>query len=303
MAIKFISADERLASRSKVNIAIFSPSGVGKTFQARTLDPETTLFVDLEAGTLALGDWAGTTIDVRKEAQKLGIHPWEFCRALACLLSGPDPAASTRQESPSFHYSQQMFDAYQQVIAPRAAFDRFTTIFWDSITVAARHSFAWSQGQPAALSDKGKYDGRGVYGLHGQEVVTWLTQIQHTPDKSTVVVGILNESLDDFKRVIYEPQIDGSKAGRELPGIFDEVLTLGLFTVDPTTNAATFDLQKGTQRAFICRKDNGYGVPAKDRSGSLDALEPPDLGALMAKIAVGKRTDTPVTTIATTQAA
>ena len=59
MALHIISANERLAARQKVNIALFGPSGVGKTFQASTLDPEKTLFLDLEAGTLAIQAWRG----------------------------------------------------------------------------------------------------------------------------------------------------------------------------------------------------------------------------------------------------
>ena len=84
MALHIITADERLAKRSKVNVALFAPSGWGKTFQARTLPAADTLFVDLEAGTLALNGnkpdgsdaWQGSTISVREEAAKLGVHPW-----------------------------------------------------------------------------------------------------------------------------------------------------------------------------------------------------------------------------------
>jgi hypothetical protein len=37
-------------------------------------------------------------------------------------------------------------------------------------------------------------------------------------------------------------------------------------------------------RAFICTSPNPWGYPAKDRSGKLDQIEPPDLGALITKI-------------------
>src|SRR3546814_18105322 len=104
-------------------------------------------------------------------------------------------------------------------IATPETFAKYATLFVDSITVAARMSFAWSKRQPEAYSEKtGKPDTRGAYGLHGQEMVTWLTQLQHIPEKSVVVVGILDVTYDDFKRPVYEPQIDGSKAGREQIG-------------------------------------------------------------------------------------
>ena len=37
--------------------------------------------------------------------------------------------------------------------------------------------------------------------------------------------------------------------------------------------------------AFVTSTINPFGYPAKDRSGRLDLLEPPDLGALIAKCA------------------
>ena len=58
-------------------------------------------------------------------------------------------------------------------------------------------------------------------------MIAWLTQLQHTRGKNVVLVGILDEKLDDFNRKVFAPQIDGSKTGLELPGIFDEVLDAG----------------------------------------------------------------------------
>src|SRR3546814_935099 len=183
MALRIITAEERLSRKPKINVALFGPSGVGKTFQAQTLDPETTLFMDLEAGTLSLQNWRGDVIDVRKEAAELGVHPWEFARAMACLLCGPDPAAPP--ESP---YSQAWYDRYREAIAPPETFAQYATLFVDSITVAARMSFAWSKRQPEAYSEKtGKTDNRGDSGLHGQEMGKWLTPLQHIPEKSVVV--------------------------------------------------------------------------------------------------------------------
>ena len=38
-------------------------------------------------------------------------------------------------------------------------------------------------------------------------------------------------------------------------------------------------------RSFVTQTMNPYGFPAKNRSGQLDVLEPPDLRALIAKCA------------------
>ena len=285
MALHIVTADERMAQRPKVNIALFGPSGVGKTTQALTLDPTETLFLDLEAGMLAVQAFKGDSISVREESAKLNVHPWAFARAIICLLGGADPAAP-----PENPYSATWLAQYEAAIAPREAFSRYKTIFIDSITVASRMAFSWSKTRPEAISEKtGKPDNRGAYGLLGQEVVTWLTQAQHIADKSVIVVGILEAGKDDFGRATFDVQIEGSKAGRELPGIFDEVLTMGLF--DVSSGQAVLDLVKGTERGFVCHQTNGYGVPAKDRSGRLEAIEPPDLGAIIRKIQNGNRID------------
>jgi hypothetical protein len=37
-------------------------------------------------------------------------------------------------------------------------------------------------------------------------------------------------------------------------------------------------------RAFVCTSPNPWAYPAKDRSGRLDQIEPPNLGALIEKL-------------------
>ena len=102
-----------------------------------------------------------------------------------------------------------------------------------------------------------------------------LTHLQHARGKNVVFVAILDERLDDFNRKVFVPQIEGSKTSLELPGIVDEVVTL-----------AEIKAEDGSSyRAFVTHTVNPYGFPAKDRSGRLDLLEPPHLGALIAKCA------------------
>lgn len=296
MALKIVTADERLKQRPKVNIALFGPSGVGKTTQARTLDPARTLFLDGEAGTLALGDWKGSTVSLRDTAASLGAHPWELCRALACLLAGPDPSDYEMQPNGQLKpgpYAKESYDQYCQAIGnPAELFGAFDTIFVDSITVCSRWSFAWANTQPDRISDKGKVNKLGVYGLHGQEMIRWLTMLQHSP-KSIIVVGILDKDVDDLKRVTYSPQIEGGKAARELPGIFDQVITLANMTTDDNKPF----------RAFVCHQENEWGFPAKDRSGRLSNLEEPNLGRLLDKIQNGQRVDLELTTTIPTKPA
>ena len=279
---KIITANDRLKAVPKINIALFGPSGVGKTTLARTLDPQRTLFVDLEAGTLAIQDWAGDVLDMRKAATALGCHPWELSRALALFVGGADPSDATGPYSAAVY--RQVVELFTGV---GIDLDKYDTIFVDSITVASRECFKWSQLQPEALSEKtGKPDTRGAYGLLGREMMRWLTHLQHS-NKSIIVVGILDKHEDDLRRVTWEPQIEGSKTGRELPGVFDQVITLQNMTADDG---------KTQYRALVCHQQNPWNYPAKDRSGRLDMIEPPHLGQLIKKIREGKRLDADIIT-------
>jgi hypothetical protein len=97
-----------------------------------------------------------------------------------------------------------------------------------------------------------------------------------------VFVGVLEKITDEFHNVTWQPQMEGSKSGRELPGIVDQVISMQTFSVGPDGEAVLDE--RSEKRAFVCRAGNPFGLPAKDRSGRLDMLEPPDLGALLQKI-------------------
>lgn len=259
--LPIITADQRLNEMRGIKGCIFGRSGIGKTSLLWTLDAKTTLFFDLEAGDLAVEGWAGDTIRPKT---------WEECRDFACFIGGPNPAL--RPEQP---YSQAHFDAVCQKYGDPSSLDKYQTIFIDSITVAGRLCFNWCKGQPQAFSEKtGKPDTRGAYGLHGQEMIGWLTHLQHTRSKNIWFVGILDEKIDDFNRRFFQPQIEGSKTGLELPGIVDQVITMAEITPEDSKS----------YRAFICHTLNEYGYPAKDRSRRLAVLEEPHLGRLMEKI-------------------
>ena len=261
MALRIITADERLAEARGVKAAILGKPGIGKTWLLNTTAATTTLFIDLEAGDLAVQGWPGASIRPRT---------WEECRDIALFLAGPNPAL--RDDQP---YAAVQYDRVIREYGDPHSMDHYQTLFIDSITAAGRLCFQWCRGQPEAFSERtGRPDIRGAYGLHGREMIAWLTHLQHARARNVVFVGILDEKLDDFNRKVFSLQIDGSKTSLELPGIVDEVLTL----------AEIKDQSGAPYRALVCQTINPWGYPAKDRSGRLDLLEPPNLTGLFAKI-------------------
>lgn len=264
--MNIIKADQRVAQKRGVKALITGIAGVGKTSLLRTLDHSKTLFVDLEAGDLAVQDVPVDTLRPKT---------WQECCDIAAFLGGPNPSLPA-----DTHYSEAHYAAAVSHIGDVAALDKYDTYFIDSITVAGRLCFRWAEQQPEALSDRGKKDLRGIYGLHGRSMVNWLTQLQHARGKNVIFVGILEKHVDDFNITTWEIQIDGSKTGRELPGIVDQIITL-----------QWIDFGDGNPlRAFVCNQPNQWGYPAKDRAGRLEQIEEPHLGRLLEKlIAKGER--------------
>lgn len=259
MPLQIITANERMAEQTGVKALILGPYGIGKTSLLRTLDPGSTLFVDGESGDLAVQD---VPVDTMRPTT------WPECRHLAAYIGGPNPAFPETAT-----YGQAHYEATVEMFGPPGALDKYQTIFVDSLTKLSRLCLQWAQQQPDAFNSSGKPDLRGAYGILGREMIAFATQLQHTRAKNVIFTCAMEQSKDDFGRLTWEPHLEGAATGRALPGIVDEVISFAL--IDFGDGAAV--------RAFVTQKDNEYGLPAKDRSGRLDPVEPPDLGALIAK--------------------
>ena len=260
--LKIISADERQAQKSGTKILVVGPSGVGKTSLLRTLSAQmlaSTLFIDIEAGDLAVADLSVASVRPRT---------WNECRDLACALGGFNPALPASVAYSEAHYNEVMKNP------ELARLGSFTILFVDSLTAAARLCFTWAEQQPEAFSDRGRKDLRAVYGLHARSMLGWLGQLQHMRERAVVLVAVLEKNTDELNISTWQPQIEGAKTGRELPAIVDEIITMQWIDFG----------DRKPLRAFVCTNPNPFGYPAKDRSGRLEQFEPPNLGALIEKL-------------------
>ena len=273
MALRIITADERLsATENKTSLAVFGPPGVGKTTLIKSLPEDEAVCFDLEAGMKSVQDWRGPSIPIRS---------FDDFRDLVILIGGPDPA-----QHPDSYYGAG-YHAHVQAKYADSGLEAFlkgrSIIFVDSITDLTRQAMTYAKQQAEAFSERtGKPDVRGAYGLLGREVIQALKHLQHARGKTVIFVGVLEKVTDEFGASSWVPQMEGSKAGRELPGIVDQVLSMQLFGKD-ADGAWSLD-EKSTERRLVCKSGNPWGLPAKDRSGRLDMTEPADLAALLAKI-------------------
>jgi hypothetical protein len=258
--MKIISATERDTAPRGTKALVVGPTGVGKTSLLKTLDPTTTLFIDIEAGDLAVQDVAIDTLRPRT---------WPECRDLACILAGPNPAVPA-----DACYSQAHHDAVIEELDGAWPVDKYATYFVDSITAVGRLCFAWASQQPDAFSGSGKKDLRGAYGLHAREMIAWLMQLQQARTINVVFVGILETVVDDFNQREHRLQMEGARTSRELPAVVDQVITM--HWIDFGDGAPT--------RAFVCTAPNPWNYPAKDRTGRLLQIEQPHLGRLFERL-------------------
>ena len=183
--MKIIGADERLAEKRGVE----EPDRRARLAWARPRSAaharswRVTLFVDIEAGDLAVQDVPVHTVRV---------DDWPTARDLACRIGGPNLSFP-----PTACYSQAHFAS---VGGEFEHLDKYSTIFVDSITAISRLSFRYAEQQPEAFTPRGAKDTRSAYGLHAREMLLWLHQLQHARGKTVVFVGILEKVVDEFNR-------------------------------------------------------------------------------------------------------
>jgi hypothetical protein len=153
-------------------------------------------------------------------------------------------------------------EAYKWLVGSDEA-KRFESICLDSISEIAEVCLGEEQ-----LKTK---DGRAAYGQLGAIMSDVIRAFRDLP-LHVLFIAKLDKGQDELGRITYSPGMPGQKLAQSLPYFFDEVLAL---RIDKNAEGVL-------RRELLCQPDSLW--LAKDRSGRLDRLEPPDLGALIRKI-------------------
>ena len=160
---------------------------------------------------------------------------------------------------------QDLNDAYAWIAARKQGADQFQTICLDSVTEIGEVVLA--------AAKKTVKDPRQAYGELIEKMTTCIKSFRDLPGKNVYMAAKMEKAKDELTgMMLYGPSMPGSKMGPALPYLFDEVFNLRVMQ--------TTDGQK--YRALVTQPDLQY--VAKDRSGALDAIEPPNLAHIFNKI-------------------
>ena len=149
-------------------------------------------------------------------------------------------------------------EAYKWLVGSQEA-KHFESVALDSISEIAELTLATS-----LATNK---DGRAAYGALNTTISEIVRVFRELP-LHVLLIAKLDKGQDELGRITYSPGMPGQKLSQSLPYFVDEVLALRVTTTG--------------ERELLCQPDSLW--LAKDRSGRLDRLEPPDLGALIRKI-------------------
>ena len=142
---------------------------------------------------------------------------------------------------------------------------QFATIYIDSISEIGEVVLANAKAQVK--------DPRQAYGELLEKMMATIKAFRDLPGKNVVMAAKQEPIKDEMTGIVqYGPSMPGSKLGPQLPYLFDEVFRLG---VGKTPQGVEYRfLQTGPDLQY----------DAKDRSGSLDPVERPDLSFVFSKI-------------------
>lgn len=119
------------------------------------------------------------------------------------------------------------------------------------------------------LNPKKNKDGRAAYGKMSIATMELINALYYLPQKHILLIA--KQGIEDGTG-LKKPYFPGQDLNVKVPHMYDEILHLGLHTVPGMVQP---------QRAI--RTMQNFEYMARDRSGRLAELEPPDLSALFTK--------------------
>ena len=186
------------------------------------------------------------------------------------LLCVRDLVRSGRVRGYEIHSIADFKDAYNLLATDQAHKNAFPWVFIDSLTeLASRCAEAWAAKYPD------KSDSFNKWGGYNDEMTALVKDFRDLAPYNVVFTCLESVDKDQDNRRYIAPAVEGKQLKERLTSYFDEVfyyMHLAGQDGNPWRGLLT--------TAYDQR-------PAKDRSGRLAPVEPPDLGAIYNKIMAG----------------
>ena len=244
------STIEEQSSANGVKVLVYGPAGIGKTVLCATL-PQPIVFINSESGLLSLRADNLTRVFVANGMDEATAK----ARAEGAVKS---PVIAVKN-------GLQLRAAHAWLSDPKNS-HLFKSIAWDSASDTAEVILN--------IAKKTKPDPRQAYGDTAEIISDYFKKFQQISGKHVCITAKMSTLQDGVSgSIINGPDFPGKQLGPSSPYWLDECFVLRSGT-DPAT-------QK-TFRYLQTQPDQSY--TAKDRSGSLDAFEIPDLSALFQKM-------------------
>lgn len=162
----------------------------------------------------------------------------------------------------------QLVEAYMYFANPaNHARDHVQSVALDSITEVAEVILS-----KLKVSAK---DPRQAYGEMADRILGMAKNFRDLPGYNIYISSKMAYDKDENNGGMkFQPMMPGKQTGPQLPYLFDEVFRLGI------------GMHNGKKYRFL-QTDGDAQYVAKDRSGALDAIEPPDLSLAFNKIIGG----------------
>lgn len=160
-------------------------------------------------------------------------------------------------------YTRPKIDEFCKWLFESSEARNFDSVGFDSISQVAEIILT------DELDPKKNKDGRAAYGKMSIAVMSIVNALYYLPQKHIYLIAKQGIEEGTGKKKPYFP---GQDLNVKVPHMYDEILHLGLNTVPGQMNPVR-----------SIRTMENFEITARDRSGMLAELEPPDLSALFAK--------------------
>ena len=184
-----------------------------------------------------------------------------------CVMCVVEPGMLSMRDAPNIPAWQadtpEKIEEFFSWLFQSAEAKKFDTVFVDSISQVAEKFLEREL--------KRNKDGRKAYGEMSQKVNDIANGLFYMPNKHVVLTAKMAK-LEMETGLCKAPYFPGKDLDTKVPHLYDELFYLGLATVPGVA-----------QPVNAIRTKETFGVTARDKSGKLAELEPPDLRAIFAK--------------------